>query len=144
MEQIPLVYFNAGDGAVGVFEYGLVTNDLDNGKTAIRTIAVNTADGRPLHRLRVVIHIRAPLPLQDGKIVVSFRTFMCAGPFLSLIAVPLRKYDLQIIRAARKPSSISQFPSIPINRYARPIHQRGSSRLISTAGSASSSDDTRD
>ena len=56
MEQLPVVDVNTHDGAVGIFQEGLVANNVHHYKTAARFVAVNAADNR-LSGLQFHVHI---------------------------------------------------------------------------------------
>jgi hypothetical protein len=48
LKQIPVVFVNGGDSAVGVFQEDFLANDVHDHKTATRLVAVDAADGRSL------------------------------------------------------------------------------------------------
>ena len=64
LKLLPVAGINTGDGATGVFQQNLVTNDVQHQKTATRLVVVDATDDRSL--IGMLFHIDLPLLLRSG------------------------------------------------------------------------------
>lgn len=64
LKLLPVADINTGDGAVGVFQQNLVTNEVQHQKTAARFVVVDATDDRSLTEMLFQLHIDVPLLLR--------------------------------------------------------------------------------